>query len=461
MSKYLNINLILIIFVNIFAIFYQNQVGLFDSSIYQLQMEYARNNYVIYEDFSLLYPPGIYILSNIFIIFEPMISINTLIWIIHFLQNIIIFYLVSNKIEKYKLFVVVYILMETIFFVVVGTEPLSLNFGVIFLLLIYKEKFTHIQLIKLSVLLIIMFLLRWDRAIYIIASLFIYVIYTNHHKLVNSLSITKLFLLSLVSFLISQSIIYFTVGNYSFIDYIYLDALNIHNGRTLSLSFNLLHLIYFILISSYILFLFKFLKKGIKEHQLLFLLIGLHLLPYTFSRPDLSHIVPFFLTSIFFIALLFNKEIKYRLRNMPILVLIAGISVSLLYLNKIDINENTCKFDDTYKSIFVGNDSKSNNAINHPYIYLINSHIKPATRYITDEPGYQNNPNVCKTIISDLEKAQKPLLLIMSTNNTHNFSSSELFSYCENLNSYIESTKVFGKCTIDKNNYKLRVSYDE
>ena len=146
---------------------------------------------------------------------------------------------------------------------------------------------------------------------------------------------------------------------------------------------------------------------------------------------------------------------------MPILVLIAGISVSLLYLNKIDINENTCKFDDTYKSIFVGNDSKSNNAINHPYIYLINSHIKPATRYITDEPGYQNNPNVCKTIISDLEKAQKPLLLIMSTNNTHNFSSSELFSYCENLNSYIESTKVFGKCTIDKNNYKLRVSYDE
>ena len=49
----------------------------------------------------------------------------------------------------------------------------------------------------------------------------------------------------------------------------------------------------------------------------------------------------------------------------------------------------------------------------------------------------------------------------MSTNNTHKFSSSEIFPYCDNLSAYIESTEVFGTCAINENKYKLSVSYDK
>jgi hypothetical protein len=78
---------------------------------------------------------------------------------------------------------------------------------------------------------------------------------------------------------------------------------------------------------------------------------------------------------------------------------------------------NTCadlKIERKLKSIFVGNVTYDSFVLNFPLLYLNYLYLKPATKYISDEPGLQNTCSIQNEIISDINEAPKPTIFFIN-----------------------------------------------
>ena len=127
--------------------------------------------------------------------------------------------------------------------------------------------------------------------------------------------------------------------------------------------------------------------------------------------------------------------------------------------------KNTCNsfnnIKNAYKSIFVGNSQYDNFNINYPYLYLQNLNLKPATKYISDEPGIQNDCARAEEIIRDIDAAPKPTIFYLNKTILKDKNNTNQYQNCGLLEKYFSTkTKVIGYCEVNQSEIEVRAGYE-
>jgi hypothetical protein len=157
------------------------------------------------------------------------------------------------------------------------------------------------------------------------------------------------------------------------------------------------------------------------------------LLPYTFTRADGSHFVPFSMLVMVTSMAAFTIW-RHRAARSVLLIVLVMTAVPYLYaalrgvfegsVQKVDIHlqrvhkltaECSSIFPRDARSLFVGQISYNRFIINSPIFYLIRPDLRPATPFISDEPGVQNSCTLGSRIATDLIRAPRPLILVLDT----------------------------------------------
>ena len=108
----------------------------------------------------------------------------------------------------------------------------------------------------------------------------------------------------------------------------------------------------------------------------------------------------------------------------------------------------------------MGRSKYTNYIINYAYIYLINPKIKPATEYISDEPGLQNNFYDGKRIADELKTAEKPMLVFLDNHHQWKEPNKSLnMSSYGNIETWLSKNKFkeIGICSVQDRNFEVRI----
>jgi hypothetical protein len=155
------------------------------------------------------------------------------------------------------------------------------------------------------------------------------------------------------------------------------------------------------------------------------------LLPYAFGRADETHLLPLTMLVIvtgmaafalwpnrsarclFLIAMAINAEPS--LHTAISKVSTGGVGRTDLHLERIHKLSAGCTdlFPQDARSIYVGQATYHRFIENSPVFYLLRSDLRPATPFISDEPGVQNSCAFGSRIANDLMRAPRPLVLVL------------------------------------------------
>jgi hypothetical protein len=176
----------------------------------------------------------------------------------------------------------------------------------------------------------------------------------------------------------------------------------------------------------------SFLDYGLEGVALLAPCVAL--LPYSFGRADFLHFLP--LTVILFASCLAAFTLwPSRVVRWPLLIALVIAAVPLTYgtakfvvstrgvpqgdIHLKKIHQLTARCTDLFpsdaRSLFVGQSSYKRFIVNFPIVYLMRSDLRPATPFISDEPGIQNSCAFGSRIAADLVHAPRPLVLVLDT----------------------------------------------
>jgi glycosyltransferase involved in cell wall biosynthesis len=158
------------------------------------------------------------------------------------------------------------------------------------------------------------------------------------------------------------------------------------------------------------------------------------LLPYTFTRANFFHFLPL---SVLLIVTCLTAFTLWRSPAARWALLIAlgitatpTLSIALHYVvstgvvPQADIHlqktrELTAGCTDLFptdaRSLFVGQVSYERFLANLPVLYLSRPDLRPATPFISDEPGVQNSCALGSRIAADLTRARRPLVVVLDT----------------------------------------------
>jgi hypothetical protein len=129
----------------------------------------------------------------------------------------------------------------------------------------------------------------------------------------------------------------------------------------------------------------------------------------------------------------------------------------------INNNINECKIltsNINLRSIFVGRKNYDRFSYNNAMLYFTYPNIKPATSFISDEPGLQNSCKYGKIIAHQLNKAEKPMLVFIDANNQPAENDlMESMNSCNKIEEYLNSSQYLSKgyCSANKNTYEIRL----
>ena len=470
-NRPLLISFLALFFVNIAAqYFIDPHSEVFDSSLFFLQMLYPTVGLIPYVDFISIYPFGISFFS---LMINKMsfgaLSLFDLVFFVHFLlQLMIIKKLIELAIEKDKiLFITLLLSVETIVYAKLGAEPFSHLLVILFLFNCYNfitYKKNYLSVLGFACLLIFV---RWDRLFYAIStmSFFYLYFYKNQLSAVFFVRLTSLFIFPILLLIVSL----FLLTNdsfYSSLSNIFIDPFIITKQRNLPFSSTLdvFAIPYYILLASYFFLLSLMIKGRINQGFDYFLFFGsLCLLPQTFGRPDIAHLIPFYFSSSLLLLLSFvniSKVTKF-IFFFGYSALI-GLVVWAVFSRNLTYDDTCSPYLNNYqaKSIYVGNLSYKNFFVNYVYLYYKNFHIKPGTRYIADEPGIQNNLFHSNQIISDLQDAQRPLIIFQNLSHFIDKKDNSVFVTSDNIVKYINNNAVsIGTCFVNNYFFDVKVSY--
>ena len=157
------------------------------------------------------------------------------------------------------------------------------------------------------------------------------------------------------------------------------------------------------------------------------------LLPYTFTRADFFHFIPLTILLMVMIPAAFALwplrssvvplVIALFITSVPCLdlglksVLAYGMPREDLHMAKTRADTIGCThlFPPNARSLFVGQVSYARYLFNFPVVYLMRPDLRPATPFISDEPGIQNSCRFGAVIASDLVRAPRPLVLVLDS----------------------------------------------
>jgi hypothetical protein len=318
---------------------------------------------------------------------------------------------------------------------------------------------------------------RWDRLVFCVGILFLYRAFSKIKGVDFEITHTaKLFLISL-SALLLLILSFFIYGNenfYNVMRYVFFDPFIIAKFRSLPFTWdnNFLSIvnIYYLILLAYILVGCSLIKEKFNDRKVFFYFLGLSLFIPSLSRSDVGHFLPFYVSSLFLIYSLPTFFSRIYLKSKKLVLSMNGIfCFSMIFIFSFLITqsqvENTCNsFNDLkndYKSIFVGNSQYDDFNINYPYLYLQNINLKPASKYISDEPGIQNNCERAQEIIKDLDMAPKPSIFYLNKSKLIDKNNVNQYHNCGLLEQYFsDKTKVIGYCEINQSQIEVRMSYE-
>lgn len=157
------------------------------------------------------------------------------------------------------------------------------------------------------------------------------------------------------------------------------------------------------------------------------------LMPYAFGRADEVHLLPLttlvIVTSLTAIAILPSRAARWLLLTAIVInvdpSLHTGIpTISAGSVERADLHlerlhkltaECTGMFPRDARSLYVGQASYERFLMNTPVLYLMRPDLRPATPFISDEPGLQNSCIFGSRIAEDLARVPRPLVLVLDT----------------------------------------------
>jgi hypothetical protein len=158
------------------------------------------------------------------------------------------------------------------------------------------------------------------------------------------------------------------------------------------------------------------------------------LLPFAFGRADYDHLVPLTMLVIVTGMVAFTLW-PYRLARWLLLMVLAVNAWPWLHTALRTVSTGNMPQSDSHlarvhkltagctdmfphdaRSLFVGQASYNRFIVNSPVFYLMRPDLRPATPFISDEPGVQNSCTLGSRIAADLIHAPRPLVLVLDTN---------------------------------------------
>ena len=469
----------LLFFVNFVAYFIKPLSEIFDSALFKLQLLYPAIGLKVYEDFVSIYPLGPSLIS-IFVtkITHGFVNPLNLVWLFHlFLQLLLVKkFIQANLVSLTKIpFLYLFLIFETLIYAKLGGEPFSLLLTFITLIEFYEVyKNNQISLQSLIYPTMLIFF-KWDRLLFCGFVFSIFFIVCKIKKLnVMYLHLIKITIISIASFIfLFLSLYIFNPSNFfNTLRYIFIDPFIIAKYRSLSFDFSkpifTAYNIYYVLLFLYLGIFWFLMNTKANSEKVFFYCMGLSLIPPTFSRSDLGHFIPFYFSSFFLLYSLpyfideyltkYFDKLVLLIKSLSIILVTCFLAVEM----KAPLLVNTCanlKFDEKPKSIFVGNAQYDSFFINFPLLYLNYLYLKPASKYISDEPGLQNECSIQDEIITDFSKAPKPTIFFINKTLLIDKNNKNTYSNCKKIEEYIaSSTKIIGRCNVSENNLDIRIS---
>lgn len=203
-------------------------------------------------------------------------------------------------------------------------------------------------------------------------------------------------------------------------------------------------------------------------------------LPYALGRSDGVHIHPMlFLTGLSIsIALLVWQEKRPLLLPLLLVLLIAP---ALWFLpihsyNPDPVLSMTRLLDDQlsdcrkkteglqYRSLFVGRTLYERYFANNISLYFLSPSIPPATRYFSDDPGLQSSCLYGERIAGELNRAPKPMLAFITDQPMDRYEENKTqgMKSCGKIEAFLasQSYRIIGMCQSYETSYEIRV-YEE
>ena len=476
-------NLLYFLQVLIHGYFADLTIRPFDDALKLLVSLYTSNGFIPYNDFAFVYPPGQIILNSL-IQTDVQLEFKLLALSALLLSLPPVVYILYTTRSLYYAGIVVLLLTINLN---IPANPYSetLWITLVVFLFAYAANPGKRMLAALFLISFFLFTLRWDRIIFLTvlfsASLLINSFFQKKKNLINQTSLQKLtgmFLFSSIMglYFIAAYLLILGINLDKASYFIFAVPFKIAAFRALPLfsSDVLSHgkIIYFFLLMLVPLIL-KFINRTKSQKlqlpDLLAVILPLSVLPNSLGRIDIPHALPLItaLTLVYSYYALKN-EIFFKI-GLFLMILYIFHTFQLFILpnqkshGPYDSQIQQCKYkvkNLKYNSLFVGRNSYSHFVISYSNLYLVDPSKKPASSYISDEPGLQNTCEDGKIISQELTSSQKPILAFIETSKQKkepNLSSS--MKSCEFIENWLKSHEFekLDECRVENAEFEIRL----
>ncbi len=479
------------VFVNEWIMAYKLRFvpDIFDDSIKLVSGLYTLFGFVPYTDFAIVYPPGLLILTKILSLnFTSRFHVFA---VMYLLLAIPVILAVAWKSRSWFVSGAT-ILLLAFSMKISGELFVDITWFILFLATYSTiEKGTRLSKVVLPIAIFVLCLLKWERVVIFgifMAVGYVMTLFTMQRYSQRVLYVLKATIVSVVvAFLCFIGYLVVSGSDIgSALYFVFEVPLKILPYRKLPLPpllplrdsiFVMGYAVYFcvfILIFLSLLVIRRVLKDN-KIGYIALLLMPVGILPYAIGRADSIHAFPL-LTSTFFSVLIFAIIEKRAMPLLLTMVLYFALHQNLFvynpfrfleqsptYIDAVDYTLRDCRQATQnlrYTSLFVGRTNYSEYVYSHVMLYLMNPKVKPATKYISDEPGLQNTCEDGEVVAQELTVAKKPMLSLLEfkPQQTEANLSSSMVS-CGYIEKWLTSTKYkrIGTCTHFGNEFEIRL----
>ena len=193
------------------------------------------------------------------------------------------------------------------------------------------------------------------------------------------------------------------------------------------------------------------------------------LLPYAFGRADYNHFLPLMLmlAGALGIAAIIWKETVSRtlcvlgllvvawpllrpVKNIPLLLAERPVCTKFERVLAQSTDDCISLIPSGTRSLFVGQQSYDRFLVNFPILYLVRPDLRPATRFISDEPGLQTRCDRGEEIAADLARTPRPLILFLDLHQSDEPNLTRNMQSCGRIERTIQSfpTVDLGTCRL-------------
>ena len=481
------------------------EVDIFDGSLRILSKIYIVRGLTPYRDFSVVYPPGIFLVFGKIFPYLSIIQNNIIQSLFYILLTTSILLMLGFRNRKtvglYCQLAIVILFISAVIRIFESSEAFSLLLLLlnVLLLLNYIKRQSIKPLFFAFAVTFASVWFRWDWMLFLHGLYFLIFISFRLTTKKNAFVLVTLFRyirLSLLAYLLSLSLLLFYLQKLNvlkiaidFICVIPVFLTTSYRDLPLPIPKHPLRpeILIYLCIVIYVYLLIRSSKKiaisSLGNQHLSKLLSSVILLSYplvfvlyAIGRSDWLHAVPlWFAVSIIWVLL--NKSLNLFSQTKLFIILLTFLPLAAWYVKvsyilvprynfaryQIDLQTSDCRRltnNVPGKSIFVGRLSYDKFLWNNASLYLVRSDLKPASSFITEEPGIHNSCKYGKIIAGELQVSQKPMLAVLAKKpqEPENKKTREMKS-CGQIERYLQSndfTKI-GSCQSLGEDYEVRL----